>query len=470
MAAAGRELISPQGGDPEAFKRSIAEQFTYEPRTAGGKFVSEKILAPIGGAIESVAGKGGELARKGLELAGVSPIPAEIAAGGVKEALMQGVGFAGVKGAPKAAGIIESSNAAKLAALKEKLSFEAKGNRILKEGKDIGLIGTVGGKSRIATGYANPEYYISVKNTQTATKSLADEVGIKGAITDDAVASKVGELSQDYANVSKALGVKVKITPEFKKDVASMMTDMANKMKQNPTAYKGFSGVIDDLKTQLSLKEMDSAILMDSIRKFRETARIAEKRKEIGMVEKEAGEASYKLANMYENMIEQKLVGKKALLDKFRDSRTKLAKLHLIDAARMSDDLIDMQKLGTLVGKYANIERPVTGAFKTVAEFANTFRDISRHPSSMKAPAGGRWDIPAALAGTTGAAMTGHPAALISTIPAIARPVIHSLAERGMLQGKTPSYELSRLRRSAPAATQAGMLGTAFSPYVKEQE
>lgn len=444
--------------DPASMARTIQEQLTYNPRTAGAQFISQNILAPIGSAIES----GAESLAK--PLSGGS----DIAAAGLKEAAMQGVGFLGVKGAPKAAAAIEASNVAKLAALKEKASFEAGTNRILKEGKDIGLIGPLSDRSRVIAGYANPEYHIAVKNTKTATKSLANEVGIKGPLTDDAVMSRVGELSQDYANVGKALGDKVKITPEFKKDVAAMMNDMANKMKQNPTAYKGFEGVVDDLKTQLSLKEMSSDVLMDSIRKFRETARLAEKRKEIGMVEKEAGEASYKLANMYENMIEQKLVGKKALLDKFRDSRTKLAQIHLLDSARMADDLIDMQKLGTVVGKYADIERPVTGAFKTVADFSNRFRDVSKPPSSMKAPAGGRWEIPAAAAGTIGGAVTGSPFAAIAAAPALARPVIHSMSERGMLQGGIPSYELSRLRKIAPQATRAGMLGTAFSPYIDE--
>lgn len=459
LAATGMEMVSPQGGDPEAFKRGIAEQLTYQPQTAGGQFIGQNILATIGGAIES----GAESLAKPLSFG--SPI----AEAGLKEAAMQGVGFFGVKGAPKAAGAIEASNAAKLAALKEKAAFEAGTNKILKEGKDIGLIGPISEKARIATGYANPEYYISVKNTQTATKALANEVGIKGPLTDDAIMSRVGELSKDYANVGKALGDKVKITKEFKQDVAAMMNDMANKMKQNPTAYKGFEGVIDDLKTQLSLKEMDSSVLMDSIRKFRETARLAEKRKEIGMVEKEAGESSYKLANMYENMIEQKLVGKKELLDKFRDSRKKLAQIHLLDSARMTDDLIDMQRLGSVVGKYADVERPVTGAFKTVADFANRFRDVSRAPSAMKAPAGGRWEIPAAAAGAIGGAVTSSPLAAIAAVPALARPVIHSMAERGMLQGKIPSYGLSGIRKIAPQTAQTGLLGTAFSPYIEEQ-
>lgn len=452
--------------EPEQVQRGIQEAMTYQPRTAVGQFVSQNILAPIGSAIES-----------GAETI-AAPIrgeasPSELrgmAGSATKEAVLQGVGFLGVKGAPKVAAKVEASNAARLAELKEKSSFEASANRILKEGKDIGLIGPLSEKSRVVAGYANPEYYIATKNTQTATKALADEVGIKGPLTDDAVMTRVGELSQDYSNVAKALGNKVKITPEFKRDVASMMNDMTNKMRQNPTAYKGFGGVIDDLKTQLSLKEMDSSVLMDSIRKFRETARLAEKRKEIGMVEKEAGESSYKLANMYENMIEQKLSGKKALLDKFRESRKKLAQIHLLDSARMADDLIDMQRLGSVVGKYADVERPVTGAFKTVADFANRFRDISRPPSAMKAPAGGKWDIPVATAATIATALTGNPLAAIAAVPALGRPVISTLAERGMLQGKVPSYELSRLRRIAPSATRAGMLGTAFSPYVKEEQ
>ena len=49
MAAIGSELVSPKGGDPEAFKRDVAEALTYKPRTQLGS----SNLNPINAAINA---------------------------------------------------------------------------------------------------------------------------------------------------------------------------------------------------------------------------------------------------------------------------------------------------------------------------------------------------------------------------------------------------------------------------------
>ena len=130
MSAAAQEMVNPQGGDPEKFKQDIAESLTYEPRTSGGKFVSQNILAPIGSALEYGVEAITPYATSAL---GVLPLVGsdnKIAQSGTKEALMQSLNFIGAKGAPKVTSAIKESNLAKLAALKEQQGLASLTNKI----------------------------------------------------------------------------------------------------------------------------------------------------------------------------------------------------------------------------------------------------------------------------------------------------------------------------------------------------
>lgn len=461
MAAAGRELISPIGGDPEAFKQSIAEQLTYQPRTTGGKAVAQNVLAPIGGAIES----GAEALTK--PFSGGS----DIAAAGLKEAALQGVGFLGVKGAPKASASIRESNIVKAAALKEQQAVNALRDSIRKEGQQIGLIAPAEGIAKeTLSKIGGADATISMKNRTTITNKLSEEVGLnKGAISDADITKRIGELSADYAVVEKALGAEVNITPKFKTEVGDMLQSMKDKYQENPSVFKGYEGAINTLEQQLTLQKLTPSTLMESIKKLRENARNIDKNPSATITEIDLAKTNYKLAGLYEDMIEQSLGNKKALLDKFRDSRTKLSKLHVIDSARMTDGLIDPQKLANVVGKYGDKKRMVTGNLKIAADFANTFKNVTKPISKSDLPTASRWEAMMAFGAGAGIPATGGGSLLLAS-PMVARTVAPMLGERGLLQGKVPSYDISRLRKIAPEATRAGMLGTAFSPYIKEEE
>ncbi len=475
MAAAGREMISPQGGDPEAFKRSIAEQLTYEPRTTGGKFVSQNILAPIGGVIEagaSAIGKGAE-ALTGSELAG----------GGVKEAAMQGVGFLGVKGAPKAAASIREANIAKAASLAEKQARETIANNIRTEGNRIGLIAPAEGRLKeTLSNIGGANSYLSMKNMETITKKVGEDVGIKkGSISDVDVSTRIKELSSHYGAVESALGKAVPIKLDFKKGVNDLLEPMQIKYAQDPKSFASLKAPIELLEQQLKpivdasgkmvKQEIQPSIVMDKIRQLRSDARKYDKDTTGDPAKAEMATTNYKLANLYEDLIENSLQksGKTALLEKFRDARTQLSKIHVIEAARRTDGLIDPQKLASVIGKYADNKRVATGSLKIAADFANTFRKVTQPIIKSELPTASRWEIPMAWTGALGAVPTGGKSLVLAS-PMMARAIAPSLAERGLLQGKIPSYELSKLRQAAPESARIGMLGGAFSPYVKEEQ
>lgn len=474
-ATAYDALTGAGNGDaPTGFKNEIQQSLTYEPRTAGGKFVSQKILAPIGSVIEAGAEKIGEGAQY---VTGSEDI-----ARGVKEAALQGVGFLGVKGGTKAAGSIEASNMAKLAALKEQQSLAALTDSIRVRGKSIGLIAPAEGRIKeglAKMGGADP--YISIKNREIGTQAIAKDVGLgKGAIYDADISSRVGELTKDYANVQKALGKEVGISLDFKSGVNDMLSPMKAKFAQDPKAFSALSSSIELLEQQLKpivdangkmvKQNMSSSIVMDKIKQLRSDARKYAKDTTGDPAKTEIAKTNYELANLYEDLIEKSLGNKKALLEKFRDSRKQLSQINMIESALMDDGLIDLQKLASVVGRYKGNQKYVTGNIETVAKFANTFRDVTKPIVKSGLPTPTRWETVAAMGGMGGALSTGSPAPLIFAAPMIARGVAPSLGEAGLLQGSPASYNLSTLRQAAPYGAQAGLMGGAFSPYIEERK
>lgn len=473
MTAAARELISPIGDDPEAFKQDVYNQIAYQPRTQGGKFISENILQPIGEAIGYVPKKIGEYVKE--------KTGSEVAASGAEEAAMQAVNL-GL--ATKGASSIRESNIEKAKALKEQQANNILRDNIRKEGQKIGLIAPSEGffKETLAKqGGAEP--HIALKNAQTATNAIAKDVGLpKGAISDADIATRVSELSNDYGIVTKALGNEVPIKLDFKRGVYEMLDPMKEKFAQDPKAFAALKGPIElleqqvkqtsDAKGRVIKQAISPEIVMDKIRQLRSDARKFDKDTTGDPSKAAMAETNYKLANLYEDLMENVLKenGKTALLEKFRDSRKKLAQIHVIDSARTAEGWIDMQRLASVTGKYAADKKMVTGNIKTVADFANTFKEVSKPVGREGFSTPSRWETMYALGGVAGAPATGG-ASLIAAAPMLTRAIAPTLAERGMLQGKVPSYELSMLRRIAPTATMgAGLFGQSFRPYKKEEE
>lgn len=456
------DYLGLKKNEPIAVKRSVEEALTYQPRTAGGQAVAQNVLAPIGGVIESGA--------QGIAGA-VTDNP--IAQAGIKEAALQGLGFLGVKGAPKAAAALEAGNAARATELATRAANESLRNQIRKQGQAMGLVAPAESlASETATRIGGADAAISIKNRNVITNKLAEDVGLpKGAISDADITARSKELGKNYKAVETALGGNVTVSPKFQAEVQSLLQPMEAKFAQDSTAFASLREPIQLLQSQLQTPDIAPNILLAKIRQLRSDARALAKDTTGDPGKAERAMVNSKLASLYEDMVDESLKqsGKSGVLEAFRDARKKLSQIDIIDASRMSDGLVDPQRLAALVGRYGKDKRFVTGNLETAANFANTFKNVTKPVTKADLPTASRWEL---IAGATslGAAPATGGASLLGATPLLARAIVPTLAERGMLQGKLPSYQLSRARKMLPNAVQGGMLLGAFSPYVEEQK
>lgn len=450
--------------EPSELQRYLQEGGTYKPSTQAGMSPDN----PINWAANKL-GQGIEAIRPSAATDASSI--GGIAQNALREAVPQAIGLAGMKLGDYLGVAAKESNIAKMGRLQEEKANMAGRNAIREEGAKLGLIAEAEGKIKEPLsniGGANP--HVSFKNRSIMSNALTDEVGLgKGAKTDLDVTNRISELGQKYTNVENALGQSVTFTPTFMQDVGSLVNEMKRKVAANPSVFGGLTDSIDSLDSQLLLKNMNPGDLMDSIRQLRENARLVNKNPNKSIMDTASAETNSKLANMYEDLIEQKLGNKSAALNEFRNAREQLAKIHLYDEARMTDGLIDPQKFASVVGKYAGKKKYTSGNFETVAKFANTFPKVSQATTKAMMPSAGRFELMMGLGGMAAAPSTGG-ASLLATIPMAARSIAPVLGEYGVLAGKSPSYGMPIVRQMAPPIAQAGMLSSTTTPYISQEQ
>lgn len=462
LGAIASDYLGISKNDPTAVKAKVQEALTYQPRTEGGQAVAQNVLAPIGGAIES-----------GAEKLASTVTDNPIAQAGLKEAALQGVGFLGVKGAPKVRASLEAGNAAKAAQLSTQAANDALRNQIRKQGQSIGLVAPAESlASETVSRVGGADAAISIKNRSVITNKLAEDVGLpKGAISDADIAARTKALGQPYKAVETALGGNVQITPVFQAEVNKLLQPMEAKFAQDPKTFAALAEPIELLRQQLQSPDIEPSILMAKVRQLRKDARTFGKDMTGDPGKAAKAETSSKLANMYEDLVDESLKqqNKTGVLESFRNARKQLSQIDIIDSVRMADGLVDPQKLASVVGRYGKDKRFVSNNLKIAADFANTFKNVTKPISKADLPTASRWELIAGLTSLGAAPATGG-ASLLGATPLLARAVAPALAERGLLQGKLPSYELSNLRKALPVSAQAGLLTGAFSPYIKEEQ
>jgi hypothetical protein len=453
------DLTGYRKADPIAEGNAVREALTYSPRTTAGKFVSSNVLAPVGGFIDKGMSAVGDVA---YDLTG-----SETARSVAKEAATQGVGFIGVKGGASAKASAIASNLKKVEALKQSALDSALKNKIRVEGNKIGLIAPseTGIKHTISNvGKVNPA--ISNKNMKTATNVLSEEVGLpKGAIRDIDIYDRVNELGKSYTALEQALPPMVNITPEFVNSVNSLLQPMKNMIAQDPKAFVGYKDSIALLEHQLTQQSISPSIMMAKIAKLRSDASVYKKNMSGKPIEADLADASYKLANIYEDLVESTLGGNSDAISKFRDARKQLAKIHVIDSARNnSSGLIELPRLVAEIGKYGTKSKFVDGNLKVVSDFAKQFGDTTKAVSDSQVATPTGYEAIGGLIGLTSAIPTGGKS-LALTIPYVAKSLAPSFGKAGMLQNAIPSYGLSSLDKIAPNVKNIGMMTIGASPY-----
>ena len=446
--------------DPIDTKNRIQQFLTYAPRTAGGKAVVENVLAPIGGAIDTATGK-----------IASSVTDNEIAQAGIKEALNQGIGFIGVKGAPKLNAALTAANTTKVAKLAASAADQSLTNTIRKAGQDLGLIAPANTPFKKAiSDIGNANANISLRNRTIATRAVADDVGLpKGAIGDADIINRSQALGSKYSAVENALGGNVPMTAGFQNDVAALLAPIKKNFDNDPSVFKAYEPVIRDLESQMTTvsKNIPPDVAMAKIKQLRNDARILSK-DDANVSSVVIADTKLKLANLYEDMVEAQLTttGKQAALKEFQNARKQLAQIHLIDGARMTDGLIDPMRLSTLVGKYGSDKRMVSGNIKTIADFGNTFKNVMQPMTKEMLPASlSKFDMGLAGLGGLGLASGTGGSSLLALLPAAAKVVAPILGNKGMLQGGPRATNISAMRQALPLTAEVGLMGTAFSPY-----
>lgn len=237
------------------------------------------------------------------------------------------------------------------------------------------------------------------------------------------------------------------------------MAKLKERYDFDPQTHSGLKSSIDLLEHQLTIGTrgaIKADLVMSQIKELRSSATQLSKNPSSSPSQFTEATARSRLAGMYEDLIETSLQGNKPVLDTFRNARMQLAKIHVLDAARMPDGLISLPKFASVAGKYSDKAKPLTGNFKTVADFANTYGDVTRNVTPSTVTKAHPWEIAGALTAVPAAVATGSSVPLITAVPALGRSIGPMLGSRGMLQTTPRTYQPSFVQSAMPRVTQFG--------------
>lgn len=456
LSAIGQEAVLNQGEDPEAFKKYVAEQLTYQPRTKSGQFVSENILAPIGRAFEYGAEQIGS---------GVESLTGNRAAGsGAKETAMQAIGFLGAKTIPKT--IARSEKQAALSSAR---------NEARAYGENIGLIAPPegGGVRRTIYSTGRAADAVSLRNQQKATSAIAKDVGLPEnvPITKDVISERRAILNKSYDEFANAFPSGVRISNAFTNKMKARLADVQNKLSAERETFKELEGVPDVLQEQINKAGgvRDAQGMIDSISALRAKADSA-----FMAGNKKSANIYRDIADGYEAAMSEQLKssGNVNLYSQFENARRQHAKLHFVEqVVDPVSGLVDFNQLRSKSGSNLAKEKYLSGNTKVIADFARQFKTATKQLTPDQVATLGKWEIAVPLTATAGALgagagagmMMGSPllGAAMTAVPAAIGTAAPMLGQAGLLR-RTPSY--------TPTKRVAGMGLMAASPYLPNEE
>jgi hypothetical protein len=448
LAATGKEMISPGGGDPAAFKRHVQESLTYEPRTK------------IGSGLTSAASLSGELWGKGTKAlgdvvrgsSGDATSFRGMAGNALEEAGNQAPNFIGAKLGKKA----EIGLPPKAAALAAERSANAVTDATREVSQKAGYITPPEhGVKAAAAGLAGESKVgkvISAKNADNATARLGKEVGAPAdAPLSKEVRDNLKQGAYDkYSAMEAAAGPRLIPSREFRNVFRDTVKRMNDDIEVNPVANKHLVPARDLLKSIAEQPNFKTPNTLRMIKSQRAEAKTAFRNGDTTM-----GTAHLAVAEQLENLFQDNLakIGQEGLVEGFKTARVNLAKLNLLD--RVVNDAtgkVDLSKLAALseTKAYKNV---LTGEFKTAADFAKAYRKAAQKTTGEAIPRLGVFDL---MFGAGSIASGSLPAMAAAAGEMGTRVGVPALAERGMLQNRTPSYQVGPGARALPGALTAG--------------
>lgn len=482
LAATGTEMVSPQGGDPEAFKRYVAEKLTYQPKTEWGASPYNPInaaMSAVGGAV----GKGGELIREGAkDITG-----SDIAAAGAEEAAMQSLGFLGLKGVPKKTPLIgKEANLAKVAELQRLKAENAILDEVRKRAKAAGFKTPAEGgikavAQRMVTG---GEKNLNLPNEIVATRNAAKELELPGGVLNDTTLEAAKSKAYDaYKNVIKAAYRKIKekkpsgfstewetipsvesrtagmVMPEgIRAQIRGKIAEIERAIDEYPELNKSKAEIVRLLEDVAKKKEFDPQLAMEQIKEMRAEAGRVYKSQNALPDQIAIARAKQGIADLLENTIEESVKDNKGLYNEFVKQRKKLAQIHFVDEAfNEATGRIEIPKAVSAARKY-----PVTGELKTIVDVGLAYPGATQKARGAVAAIS-----PIDVLFSTGAFASGH--GVLGAAELAGKIALYQMARGGLLSSRKPSYKLSKTRKAAGVITGGGATPGLFGMTIPQQ-
>jgi hypothetical protein len=373
-------------------------------------------------------------------------------------------------------------NVAKQGALDVERGLQAPRDSIRSASQAAGLVTPVEGNSWLAgvPGLAKIDKWISAKNEPKFNQLIADDLGLKKgtAITKDelelirdreagayrAITAAGDAMKHEIHAPSGFLDASgaplmmpkqvsgFRVDPQFKTAVKGMAEDVAKLQEEFPQTFKASESSTKLIGDYLDKDTMTSAGVIRATRQLRKDAGVMMKSDDPAKLA--SAFTSKALANELENLMERNLeqTGQTELLARFRAARATIAKTYDVESALDNTGNVNARKLYVLSQK-----RPFSGNMKLVADYAGAF------PEGAQKVASGRQTIsPWDWMFGAGSIAAGQP--LVAAGELAGRAGIPYLAQKGVLQKKTPTYQAGGQQMLPPLGTAAARAGQVLPP------
>lgn len=385
--AAGRAL-GLTNADPADVTRRVGSALTYEPKTEGGKTVTDIVTKPF-----QWLGQGADTAGSAVAEATGSPLAGAAVNTGL-QALPMAVGKVGAK--PAAARLAKQTEA-----LETQKKINAPMDANIAAARDLNYVlppavgGATGPLSSFFQGVAGStklDYGASFKNQRVTNNLIKKELGLAAddAITKESLADYRSKFSDAYEGVKKAVP-DLQITPEFKAAIQNPNSKYAQARKEFPNVFKNKE--IEALSHSLTSKNFTSGAAIELQKKLRADG--YDNLKAFDNPSKKAlGEAQINAAHAIDGLIDQNLAMKappgvknfqSKLTTNLADARKRIAQSYAVEKA-LNDATgnVSARTLAKIWEKSGGFTGGLLDVAKTAKAFEKQLRDVDKLPGAAK--------------------------------------------------------------------------------------
>lgn len=471
LAATAKEAISPEGGDPEAFRDYVRNQLTYAPQTSAG----QSSLNPLN-AIPQAVGNAIDYIRPNAA-ADPSSVGG-MAQNAIREAIPQAIGLGVTKFAAPAASAAADANLAKagLDAAREqirKAPIDATDQAVVKLGYKIPAATIAPGPVNTAiesiAGKKVIEHTASVNNAIKGDAAMLQDLNLppqsiwskgasgnphpNGEATLDIAAKPYNQVYED-----------LKQAGPFRVDSQYTQNDLSPPISQGKvlSTTENPPGVLPKYSKTEIKPTINGEDAIESIKSLRAKSGMLFKKAATtnDPADLDAARSTLDAANDLEGLIERNLTtNNSGLLDQFQNARAMLAKINVAKDALVEGGGTFNQKV---LGKIAEAKPGyLTGNMAIMGNFANNHPQLVTPMKQIGSPGvhglSGKLSIGAkALSAIGGFAAGGLPGAAAGVTGEMAvEAAMGSMAKRAAMRTITPSYTPGMVPNALPYLAKA---------------